>query len=188
MKKLVYTAMLLLGLSMMISCDGGNNYSNSSNGKANSNTLEKEFSKAFENKECIYFRTNYVYHHSMDMPLFYLVLYPFVFSDNGLRGIMYIVTYGTRKYEGGEASSLFYWGEYEVVGNYLRLNNIVDVIHGKQYLPRIYKISQMGGNLQLEGKFIGEHDISINVQEQQPIPNVISSLINNDRYKYCMHK
>ena len=34
MKKLVYTAMLLLGLSMMVSCGGGNNYSNSSKRKA----------------------------------------------------------------------------------------------------------------------------------------------------------
>ena len=168
--------MLLLGLSMITSsCDN--------NQTSYDNTSEKEFVKAFENKECIYFRTNYVSNHDTNKPLFYLVLYPFVFSDNGLRGIMYIVTYGTRKYDGHEVSSLYYWGEYEVVGNYLRLNNIVDVMYKEAHpWPIIYKISQTGMNLQLEGEFIKKNETSIYVQEQQPIPDVIVNLLESDKY------
>jgi hypothetical protein len=52
----------------------------------------------------------------------------------------------------------------------------------KRPWPIIYKISQKGGNLQLEGKFIQKDVVSINVQEQQPIPDVIVNLLESNKY------
>ena len=105
---------------------------------------------------------------------YYLVLHPFVFSDDCLRGKAYF-TYGDCPY----------WGDYEIVGEYLRIYCIAD--YSQQRLgickDRIYKVSKDGdGGLYLTGRFVKNNDITT-MTLRSDIPSRIKRDLDSDEYR-----
>ena len=146
-------------------------------------SIEKAWSQALEKEEYIYFSTGY---SDLELP-YYMVFHPFVFSENGLRGICYFVSYGEESYRRNITARLGYYGEYEIVGEYLRLSDIIQNNRPDNYAkPRIYKIATVDGKIQLTGRFIRQDEISTNTQILSGTPELIITLI--ERANNCLHQ
>lgn len=187
MKKTIYAVMLLLGLSMMASCGENKSYKEtetSSNdllnerAKSSSHNMDRAFSKEIDKNGYVYFSTQYEYDKKLQ---YYMVFYPFVYSKDGLDGIMYLVYYGDNWNNSIKLSQVTYYADYKVVGDYLRLTNIVQ--RGKNTTcpnPIIYKIDKSDGKLRLNGRFIRQTSKSVNIEETGPLPKTIIDLIGAD--------
>lgn len=152
--------------------------------KKSNSSIEKAWIRAYNQNEYLYFSTNY---SDFELP-YYMVFHPFVFSENGLRGICYFVSYGETDYYKELTAKLHYYGEYELVGEYLRISNIIQDRRRDKYIkPRIYKVSIEDGRLQLTGRFINtDANINTNTQILGSVPNLIIKLI--ERESICLHK
>lgn len=182
--KISIAAILLLGLSMVISCGKpcGENSTDSSpqRSKPSSKNIDKLFSKAIDDKGYLSFSTDY---GSSKDNLYHMVFFPFVFSDDGLEGIMYLVSY--KNLSSSYTSVLVsYYADYMVRGDYLRLTNIIQTTNNTNATPRIYKIDKSDDKLRLEGRFIRQTSKSVNVEETKPLPNSIVNFLENEDYNF----
>ena len=187
MKKTFYAVMLLLGMSMMASCGENKSYEETGTpsndllnerARSSSHNMDRAFSKKKKKNGYVYFSTQYEYDKKLQ---YYMVFYPFVYSKDGLDGIMYLVYYGDNWNNSIKLSQVTYYADYKVVGDYLRLTNIVQ--RGKNTTcpnPIIYKIDKSDGKLRLNGRFIRQTSKSVNIEETGPLPKTIIDLIGAD--------
>lgn len=142
--------------------------------------MDKVFSKAIDSKGYLSFSTDY---GSSRDNLYHMVFFPFVFSNDGLEGVMYLVSY--KNLSSSYTSVLVsYYADYIVQGDYLRLTNIIQTTNNTNAAPRIYKIDKSDGKLRLAGRFIRQASRSVNIEETEPLPKSIVKFLENDDYNF----
>lgn len=159
--------------------------------KKSGREINSLFSKAFAENEYMFFNTDYKSPGS-DSDDIYLVLHPFVFSEDNMRGKAYLAYYGERR--GLIWHYVNYYSDYEIVGDYLRLYNTMSI--GRTLTPvqdRIYKISSTSsGRITLTGRFIQRDETTTMTQnlgnEKNYSENFRDHLIKTIEKDYCLHK
>ena len=135
-----------------------------------SKNMDKAFSKAINKTGYISFLTQYRFAAEP----YHMVFFPFVFSKDGLEGIMYLVTFTDY--------SLFvgYYADYKVEGDYLRLTNIVQITDNSNARPKIFKMDKQGDKISLEGRFIRQTTRSVSVEETEGLPKAVVNMLENN--------
>lgn len=182
MKITFYAAMLLFGLSFILTA-----CNNSGSSKSNSNTsIEKEWTKAMEEKGHFFFRTQYSYRNE---PIYMLAM-PYVFSKDGTRGIIYAVY----THDDGQWIGMDWYAQYEVNGEHLLLTDIV-LINENYNLkpsPRVMKIEQDNSKFVIKGRYPTwkKNDLTpIESFYQESAPSHSDSYIElAESDRYCMHR
>lgn len=158
--------------------------SNKKKYKSSSNKLIDAFNKS----EYIIFETSYVDDDLSQRP-YYIVLHPFVYSEDATHGIVYYVCYGEDKYnsyrKGEVTATLYYYGEYEVFGNYVRVREIVQVNNEKRAEPLIYTFNDINGGLNLYGGFPRHRTEKQYYRQITNTPNLIINLLEKENI--CRH-
>lgn len=148
----------------------------------------KYWTKAFDEDGYAMFDANYSEENRLWSKDYYMVLHPFVFSNDKLRGMAYWLMYGYEENTRGERVQVVdfrFHGEYEIVGNCLRVSNIHS--SNKNYLkPIIYYVEKDDTQIKLIGaspKYTAKETYH---QYSRTIPNFIKQTLDNE--KYCLHK
>ena len=121
-----------------------------------------------------------------DLP-YYVVLRPFEYGNVGVeRGVAYYVTYGEYISE----DNLFYefylrfYGEYEIMGDYLRIRDIRQVGKNDRIDPYAYQI--MCDSECLYGGFPRHRTERMNYSRIRPVTNLIIEALEGDNV--CRHR
>lgn len=137
----------------------------------------------------IMFETQYQ-DSSLTQRQYYIVLHPFVFSEDGCRGIAYYIAYGEDKsnvYNKGIVSAMLnYYGEYEIIGNHIRVREIVQTNSDKRVESLIYTINDEDGELTLFGGFPHRRTDKHYNRQITDIPHLINDLLQKDNI--CRHE
>ena len=154
-----------------------------------SSNKSKKLIDAFNKSEYIMFETSYVDGDLSQRP-YYIVLHPFVYSEDATHGIIYYVCYGEDKwnsYRKGEVTAILnYYGEYEVFGNYVRVRDIVQVNNEKRVEPLIYTFNDINGGLNLYGGFPRHRTEKQYYRQITNTPNLIIELLEKENV--CRHR
>lgn len=198
MKKIFYAAMLLLGLGILLTACNNNG---TSNGESRANdsaekeqtgvsrssaSVEKEWTKEMKANGHIFFNTPYVYSSWDNSQNVYMLMMPYVFSNDGTRGILYAV------YSNGDRVGLSWYAQYEVNGEHLLLTDIFKMDSNLEPYNRIMKIEHNNGRFVLTGRYPfterNDHDpITSFYQESAPSDGeYYIALAETDRY--CKHR
>lgn len=162
------------GLTVRPVFEKSNDESETSSNKkeeVSSKNMYKAFSKAIDKKGYVSFLTQY---SGLGDGPYHMVFFPFVFSQDGLEGMMYLVSFNER------SLWVAYYADYKVEGDYLRLTNIVQINDNSNARPKIFKMSKQGDKISLEGRFIRQWDRSVSVEETEGLPQVIVNMLENN--------
>lgn len=144
---------------------------------------------AFNQSEYIMFETSYCDGDLSQRPYF-IVLHPFVYSEDGNQGIIYYVNYGEDKWnsyrEGVVDAILRYYGEYEVIGDYIRVRDIVQINNEKRVESLIYTITDTNDGLSLYGGFPRKRTEKNSYRQITNIPYLIIDLLEKENA--CHHR
>lgn len=151
-----------------------------------SSNKSKKLIEAFNKYEYLMFDTRF------QEPLFqrpyYIILHPFEYSEDASQGIVYFVSYGEDKsnsYKKGIIDAILrYHGEYEVIGNNIRVRNI---FKGNETIESLtYTIKDENDNLKLFGGFPNERTEKYTNHQVLNIPSLIIELLEKE--SVCRHK
>ena len=153
--------------------------------KSSSNE-SKNLINAFNKYEYLMFDTRF------QEPVFerpyYIILHPFEFSEDANQGIVYFVAYGEDKsnsYRKGIIDAILkFHGEYEIIGNNIRVRNI---LKGNEPIESLtYTIIDDNDNLKLFGGFPHNRTEKYTNYQVLNIPNLIIELLEKE--SVCRHK
>lgn len=137
----------------------------------------------FERYDYLYFDTQYSW---IGKPI-YLALHPYVYSEDGLSGCAYFVRSGDGRCQ------LCYFGDYEIIGDYIKISDIIEPTDDKPLGSRVYKVSTEDGNISsLRGK-VPVYEVGDTRFDEQSDMNFISdgaSRVGAEQYLngiWCMH-
>lgn len=194
MKKIFYAAMLLLGLGIFLTACNNNGTSNGDS-RANASaekeqtgvsrsgaSVEKEWTKEMKANGHIFFKTPY----GLPNKPIYMLMMPYVFSNDGTRGILYGVYYSSGYVQ------LPWYAQYEVNGEHLLLTDLHFELSDLDPFIQVMKIEHNNGKFVLKGRYPhtyrnGSEPIESFYQESAPsYGEYYITFAESNRF--CMHK
>lgn len=142
--------------------------------------------EAFNNSEYLMFATEYMSNYT-EIPL-YILLHPFTFSEDALQGIIYYIEYGEDKFRGYNTATLNYFGEYEIIGNHIRVRDIFKAYgNAETLMPLTYEIANVNGELRLIGGATPQKRTDKDINRQiTKVPNIVVEYLEQNNK--CHHK